>query len=231
MERADILYGIQRKLIDDLGSIVFEVKGKYKDKLNNAWVFDYLDKLVKNLEPKRVEGVSYTRADIENNLKALVAEKIVTVQKHVPEIKTEDVYSLINVAGKLYELIYSRAEKELSSLESIASKYSSAEQLVNSEFNKCKAFKTKEDHKKWLIDVSNSLGTVFMYVEGLGNTLANKSGFGWKIKLAGAKAYLKRALGVSLDLPQLAADVSVAKEAILKTYQGYENKLIKSRYA
>lgn len=231
MEKADILYGIQRKLIDDLGSIIVEVKGQYKNKLNNAWVFDNLDGLIKKLEPKRVKGVEYTRSDIENNLRSLVNEKIGGIQKHVPEVKTEDALSLVGVAGELYELIYSRAEKELSVLESNASKYSSAEELVNAEFNKAKAFKSKENHQTWLNNVSENLGNVFNYIEGLGITLSKKSGFGWRIKLTAAKIYLKGVLGIGLDLPKLAEDVSVAKEAILKTYQNYEKKLIDSRYS
>jgi hypothetical protein len=231
MEKADVLYSIQRKLIDDLGSIIVEVKSQYNTLLNNTWVFDNLDGLVKKLEPKRVEGVNYTRLDIENNLKNLINDKLSGIQKHVPEIKTEDVNSLVSVAGELYELIYSRAEKEVSALESIASNYSSAEELVKEKFSKSKSFKSKEDHQKWLDNVSKDIGTILNYVEGLGSTLAKKSGFGWKIKLTAAKVYLKGVLGIELDLPKLAADVSVAKEAILKTYQNYEKKLIDSRYS
>ncbi len=46
MKKTDILYDIQKKLIQDLGFIISEVKEEYKNNLNNSWVFDHLDDLI-----------------------------------------------------------------------------------------------------------------------------------------------------------------------------------------
>ncbi len=76
-------------------------------------------------------------------MKTAVDEYLKAIQKHIPEINTEDVHNLISVVGDLYELIYSRAEAELLTLGSNISKYDSSEQLVNSEFENSKAFDIK----------------------------------------------------------------------------------------
>ncbi len=102
---------------------------------------------------------------------------------------------------------------------------------MKSEFEKSKAFDAKEEHQKWLADVLDKLGEILNYVENLGQTLANKSGFKWYIKVKAAKQYLWWKFGISLDIPKLADDISVAKKAILNSYRNYEDKLIERRYA
>jgi hypothetical protein len=231
MKKTDILYDIQKKLIQDLGFVISEVKEEYKNSLNNSWVFDHLDDLIKKLQPARVDKIDYDRKDLETDLKKAVDEHLKEMQGHIPEIKTEDIHNLICTVGDLYELIYSRAEAELSSLELNISKYDNSEQLVKSEFEKSKAFDAKEEHQKWLADVLGKLGEILNYVENLGQTLANKKGIKWKIKVKSAKYYLWWKLGISLDIPKLAEDISVAKRAILNSYRNYEDKLIERRYA
>ncbi|TKJ17109.1 hypothetical protein CEE44_01065 [Candidatus Woesearchaeota archaeon B3_Woes] len=230
MKRVDILYEVQRKLIADLGLIVQEVRKNYQDRLNNAWVFDHLGGLIKKLQPTRVETINYSRKDLETTLSGAIEERIGTIQKHVPEIRTSDVHQLIQRAGNLYELIYSRAEAELSSLESKSDQYNDPKELVQSEFYNNQAFSKKDEHQTWVQDVTENLGAILNYVEVLGQQLAMKKGFGWKAKLAAAKVALSGKLGISLDLPKLAQDISIAKEAILTNYQQYETRLIKGRY-
>jgi len=68
MDKTDILYHIQKKLIEDLSIIVCEVEGEYKNSLNNSWVFGLLYDLVKKLQPARVDKIDYSRNRLENDL-------------------------------------------------------------------------------------------------------------------------------------------------------------------
>lgn len=230
MDKADILYHIQKKLIEDLGFIVSDLEVEYKNSLNNSWVFNLLYDLIKKLRPARVDKVDYTRNQMETDLRNTIDKHYKVIQGHIPEIEVEDIHSLISVLGDLYELIYSRAEAELSTLGSNTSKYESPEQLVMAEFENSKAFETKEEHQEWLSDVLGKLGSILNYFDNLGQTLASKTGLMWKIKVKFAKHYLKWKLGIQLDIPKLSGDISVAKKAVINSYRKFENRLIECRY-
>lgn len=230
MDKADILYYVQKKLIEDLSFIVSEVEVEYKNSLNNSWVFGLLYDLVKKLKPARVDKIDYSRNQMESDLKNAIDKHYKVIQSHVPEIKVEDIHSLISVLGDLYELIYLRATAEISTLEPKISKYESTEQLVMSEFENSKAFETKEEHQKWLSEVLNKLSAILNYIDNLGQTLVNKRGLMWKIKVKFAKQYLRWKLGIRLDIPKLSGDINVAKKAIINSYQRFENRLIECRY-
>lgn len=214
-----------------MSQVVGSVKQQYAHSLNNSWVFGYLDGLVNKLQPAKAEGVGHTRERLEAGLRMKVDEKLGIVQTHVPEIKTEDVYELVITVGNLYELVCSRAEAELSCLEPKSTQYSDAEQLVNAEFDKSRAFASEDEHRKWLADVLGNLEAIFDYSESIGNILSNKSGFGWLLKISAAKVYLQHKLGINLEVSELAEDVSIAKQAVIGSYQKYEEELMRRRYS
>lgn len=229
MEKTDILTAIQEKLIQDLGFVVNNVERDYKPKLNNSWVFKYIGNFIQQLKPAKVDDVSYSRKDVENTIKKSIDENLPKIQNHVPEIKTSDAYSLIPVAGNLYNLISSRADNELTSLESKAANYERSKELINSEFDNSNAFLSKNDHREWVESVSDNLGVVFDYIQNLGNTLSKKKGLSWKIKLKAAKIYLKSKLNIKLNLGELAEDIAVVKDAVISAFQEYEELSIAKR--
>ncbi len=231
MEKTDILFDVQKRLIQDLTKIVSTVQEEYGHRLNNAWVFDYLDAFLRKLQPARVGNVEYNKSSLETVITETIDNNIGKIQSEIPEINKEDVYKLVDIAGDLYDLIYSRAQKELASLESKASKYNSSEELVQSEFDKVKAFRTKREHQKWMINFSDGMNAILTYVEQMGESIANKTGLIWKGKLLAAKRYLKTHFDVKLSLSELAQDVNIIREAIIKNYEQYENQLIETRYA
>ncbi len=51
MNRADLLYAVQGRLITDLTNVVGTVKAEHGPRLNNQWVFPHLDQLLKGLRP------------------------------------------------------------------------------------------------------------------------------------------------------------------------------------
>lgn len=231
MDKADILHDIRERLVQDFSSVISDVKEDYKSELSNIWVFDYLNELLKKLQSPRVDKADYRRKDFEHTLNELVDKQLSSIQRYVPEIKTEDIQNLISVAGDLYDLVCLREKAELSGLESSISKYESSKQLMETEFDKSKAFDSKEKHQEWITNVSKNLEVIFDYVEDLGQTLAEKRGLIWAVKLSLTKNSLKSRLGVDLNLASLAEDVSIAKEAFLNKYHEHENKLIESRYS
>ncbi|PCI36274.1 MAG: hypothetical protein COB53_10165 [Elusimicrobia bacterium] len=232
MNRSEILYEVQGRLIDDLGSVVKGVNKKYSGDLNNAWVFDQLDIVMKSMKPAKIDDLKKTnRKSFEAELSKMADENLSMAQEHIPEITSADVKKMIKLIGSIYESLSKRAEAELKRLEACSSKYKKAKDLVAKEFPKSKAFKSKAEHEKWLKTVTKDLGTIFDYIGSLGETLAGKSGFMWNIKLTAAKSFLNGKLGIDLDLDELNADIKVAKKAIITSYEGYEKKLITSRYA
>lgn len=234
MDRTDILYEIQKKLIEDLKGVVDTVKEDYKDKLKNSWVLDQLDGLLEKLQPKSVENVEYSRKDLEGYLTNLIDSKLDKVKEHLPEIKENDLYKFVTFAGNLYELIHKRAELEVSALESKAFSYSNPVDLIDNEFKKSKAFDSKTEHQEWVNEVSKNLGEVFDHIGHLSNLVLSVEGFFAKSKLKGklvaAKAYLLGKYGINVSFKNLAKDLPVAKEAILKNYDIYESGLMDTRY-
>lgn len=236
MKKTDILCGIQGKLIESLDLAINDVKTEYKNRPNNLWVLDYSDMLVKKLHSIKNDDGNYSRYDFESLLNDTL-NRYVRILEHVPEVDIGELHNLINVAGDLYELVRVREEAELSGLESKISKYDSSERLIKSEYDKCKAFKSKEEHQEWLTNFSSKLRIILDYIENLGEAFANKEcptwkdKIAWKAKLAIAKKFLKAKLGIHIDLPNLAEDVSVLKKSFLNEYKESENKLIESRYS
>ena len=227
MEKSDIFHAVQEKLIEDLSGVVDSVKREYESRLENSWIFNYLN--VRNLQPAEL-NTDYKREDLEGFLKKAFDENLGIVKENVPELKTEDIYSLIEIIGNLYELLGSRAEAELSGLEAVAFKYDDPKQLVKEEFERARAFNSKEEHEKWLEEFSENAKIILDYVENNAHVLSQKKGFGWKIKLSIARAYLKSAFGVKLNLKKLPEDISVSRGAVLDSYKKYEQELIESRY-
>ena len=227
MENSDILYCVQKKLIDDLSLIVKDVKQRYNTKISNSWIFDSFDELLKGLQPARVESAEGVRQDLEAKLQKAADKTVNAIQNHIPEVNAADTSKLISSAGSI---IYARAEAELAGLKPKSSQYDNAEQLIEAEFQQAKGFSSDKEHHEWLTKVSGSLGDIFDYVEDMGRILNEKRGFGWKIKLAIAKTYLQARLGISLDLPRLAEDTRVIKKAVIENYQQYENRLIAERF-
>jgi len=153
-----------------------------------------------------------------------------TIQKHVSEITTEGVQKLITTAGDIGQLVYSRALAETEALEKRAVDYNSVKDLVDGEFMRSQAFPDAETHQNWVDEFTLKLVRVFDYAESLSTTLSAKKGLGWKTKLIGARAYLRRKFDLDLDLQELTQDLKVARDAVLETYRSYEENLMNSRY-
>lgn len=230
MDRSEILYEVQRKLIGDLGEVVKSVETNYSDKISNSWVFDYLNSSLRNLKPVRVDAgrEQPSRRDFENKLASLASEHLESVQKHVPKIDNGDVRFVVSNFGRMYELLLKRTKVELAGLESLAHNYSSASEVVSWEFDFVSAFDTGRAHLDWANEFIGNLGSVMEYLEELGETLSNKEGFKWNLKAA--NLYLKNKLEIKLDLKDLPEDIGIARRAVCESYLNYEHKLIESRY-
>lgn len=229
MEKIDLFQSIQERLVQDLTTVVNSVKAEYKSRLGNPWIFDYLDKIIENPQPASLSTLNYNRDDLETTLKKAIDEKF-NKEKKILEIKTEDVHNLVNVVGNLYELVCLRTDAEISSLESKIQEYNNSEQLVKVEFDKSKAFNSKEEHQKWLTEFSKNIGIILDYAEKKAQTLSQKNGLRWKARLTATKIYLKRNFGISLDLTRLPEDIGLVRKAVLNSYQRYEQELIEKRY-
>ena len=208
MKNSDILYCVQKKLIDDLNQIVRDVKPKYNNRISNYWVFNSFEELLKSLHPAKAESAEDVKEGLEARLQTAADKTVNAIKNHIPEVNAEDIHKLISNAGSI---IYARAEAELAGLKPKSSQYDNAEQLIEAEFQQAKGFNSSKEHQEWLSKVSGSLGDIFDYVEDMGRILAEKRGFGWKIKLAIAKTYLQARFRISLDLPRLAEDTRVIK--------------------
>lgn len=230
MTRAEILACVQERLIRDLTAAVARARERFAPRMRNAWVFERLDRLVRSLQPARVEGIAFGREEFERELSRALESQLPLLRKHFPEVREKDLRRLVKTAGRMFAALSERAEAELRALEGRAKGHKSARQLVEKEFARVRPFKSRKEHEKWAKAVHEDLGELLAYFAGLGGELSRKTGFVWTLKLAAARAYLAAKLGAVLELDSLERDLELAKQAVLDAAAEFERALMDARY-
>lgn len=227
MNKLEIFYQIQNKLIEDLKKIIDDVKEEYKDSLKNSFVFDYLDIGLAKLKPGKVTQLEKDWPGLEQKMRETVDTGIGNLpfgaRMGLKALGAKDTaYGLISLAESPYNLLYDRAVAECEALNAVSSNYNTAEELVMHEFEKVKSFKSNKEHMQWVSDFCNGLGEVFDYIEGQVGFLKMLVPIGKKIS---SNDILQK-----INPDTLVDDIKTIKQAVIDTYTKYEKSLMDKRY-